>query len=286
MLRIDQLQTTIYPSLSHFFAAMKDGETVQLSIQQVLTLIRANLAETAPGTLDTIDEIAAALQDNPDAITEILNEQALRLKRDGSNFADASEKATFRSAAGLDYADLPWLSKPIGEPFPILTNVTGVNAPPTGSSDYRYVQLTAGLTGVAAYNEGCVGSESTTGSAPLVQSTATITLAGSPMVGQTIRMINTEGRFLRASTASGAVENDQMQTITGSVTGGYNRGLWSAPSGAFSGVTLETSGYDTAGAAISLYGGFSLNSANSPDARTGLETRSKNLQATYFMRIK
>lgn len=101
MIRIDQLDTTLYPSLAHFFAAMKDGLTVQLSVQQVADLVKAYLAEDAPATLDTIKEIATALQDNPDVITTLLSEQTLRLKRDGSNFADDPEKVTFRAAAGI-----------------------------------------------------------------------------------------------------------------------------------------------------------------------------------------
>jgi hypothetical protein len=93
---IEDLDPAASADLAHVFMAMLSGVTSKLTLSQVVALVRANLAETAPGTLDTIDEIAAALGDDPDAITNILTQQALRLKRDGSNFADEAERQTFR----------------------------------------------------------------------------------------------------------------------------------------------------------------------------------------------
>lgn len=47
-IRIDALPTTLYPSLEHFVAAMKDGDTVRLSVEQLLSLY-------APPTSPTLD---------------------------------------------------------------------------------------------------------------------------------------------------------------------------------------------------------------------------------------
>lgn len=47
-IRIDDLPTTLYPSLEHFVAAMKDGDTVRLSVEQLLSLY-------APPTSPTLD---------------------------------------------------------------------------------------------------------------------------------------------------------------------------------------------------------------------------------------
>jgi hypothetical protein len=167
-------------------------------------------------------------------------------------------------------------------------NVTGVSAPPTDQA-YRYILLTAGETGAGKYNNGVLGSESVTGSAPLVQATASVTLAGSPLIGQTIRLLNTERRFLRAGSA-GTVENDQMQQITGEIRSGMHAAaaiaMFTTPSGAISNVPGINNAYPSPAAVSTIADGISFDSANSPNARAGTETRSKNIGVEYYMRIK
>ncbi len=173
--------------------------------------------------------------------------------------------------------DLPWLSKPIGEPFPLMTDKSA----PTPSKDatlYRYIELTAGLTGSGQYNEGVLTSESTTGSAPLVQSTATISLSGSPLNGQTVRLINTEERFLRAAASPGTAQADAFQ-------GHYHDPL--APLTSY--VGGRTSG-TIIGAGIN-FGNVNTTGAPATDGtngtpRTANETRPKNLGVKFFLRIK
>lgn len=176
-----------------------------------------------------------------------------------------------------DWSD-PWFYQPIGVPVPVLDNLAGVAAPPTNKS-YRYVKLTAS----DAYNTGILTSQSVTGTAPLVVATAVVSLAGSPINGLTINLINTERRFLRGGSA-GTVENDQMQQITGSHGSFAYAG--GTPAGAYSASINNPSALT--GGSTSNYGdsSFTFNSANSPGARTGIETRSKNIGVTYFMRIK
>ena len=111
----------------------------------------------------------------------------------------------------------------------------------------------------------------------------------SPVNGLTINLINTERRFLRAGSA-GAVQNDAMQQITGAFeTRSLDTGspIFYNQAGA---LTVADSG--VSGASV---GGDSntrnrqrttFDSANSPDARTDTETRSKNIGVTYYMRIK
>ncbi|MDH6231052.1 hypothetical protein M2281_001624 [Mesorhizobium soli] len=169
----------------------------------------------------------------------------------------------------------PWASRPIGEPVAVLSSIAGVSAPPKDKS-YRYVLLTAGQTGVGAYNEGILTGEIVTGSAPLVVATAVVNLAGSPINGQTIQLINTERRFLRAGSA-GTIETDAFQ------------GHWH---------TLNTDNGLQGGSGTTYYGkATSNNTANSGvldprtdgvngAPRTANETRSKNIGVTYYMRIK
>lgn len=194
-----------------------------------------------------------------------------------------ANSAILDALAQLDsIADLPWLTKGIGEPFPLMTDKTGVNTPPIDSALFRFIELTAGLTGSGQYNEGCLTSESTSGSAPLVSSTGQISLSGSPMNGQTIRLINTEERFLRASASPGTAQNDQMQRVTGSA-GPFLRGTLSTSGALTSSADAGTQAFG--GSTSRSFGTVNFDSADSTNARTGTETRSKNLGVKYFMRI-
>lgn len=153
----------------------------------------------------------------------------------------------------------PWAMQPIGVPFPVFDHLVGASIPST-TAGYRYIKLTAS----DAYNAGVLTSESVSGSAPLVIASATISLAGSPMNGQTISLINTERRFIRAG-LSGTLEFDQM--------------VLHSHSGAYSSSSV---GVTPGGTGISALG----SSVNTGNAGTGNETRSKNIGASFYMRIK
>lgn len=184
-----------------------------------------------------------------------------------------------------DSALAAWEVQPIGVPIPVLDNLVGVAAPPTDQA-YRYIKLTAS----DAYNTGVLNSEGVSGTAPLVVATAVINLAGSPLDGQTINLINTERRSLRGGSA-GAVENDQMQQIIASLSHGMHAvggvsSMFNNYTGAFSAGASGSIGYaGPAGTAVTA-ASTDFDSANSPNARVGNETRSKNIGVTYFMRVK
>src|SRR5690606_20623056 len=105
-------------------------------------------------------------------------------------------------------SDLQWLGTPIGG------YITPLSPPPKDDPRFRYVLCTAGETGSGDYNEGILTNETVTGSAPLIEATATVDLDGSPFDGLTIHLINTEGRFVGAGAAE-AFEDDAIQNITG-----------------------------------------------------------------------
>ena len=155
-----------------------------------------------------------------------------------------------------------WATQPIGVPIPIFSNLVGTASPPTANG-YTYIKLTAG----DAYNSGLLTSENTTGSAPLVISTAVINVAGSPINGQTVSLINTERRFLRGGSA-GVVEQDALQTHT------HTMAIQS---------TDNTAGFN----AFRLVANVQQtgNTGGVDAARTATETRSKNIGVTYFMRV-
>lgn len=166
-------------------------------------------------------------------------------------------------------ANAPWFACAIGGLFEVDDSMAGAAIPPKDDPRFRFVKLTAGLTGSGAYNNGCLSSESVSGSAPLVVATATVSLAGSPLLGQSISLINTERRFLRAG-AAGTVENDQVQDHTHSMQVATAAGT--ATTTIARGSAENTGIYrDTSAAA---------------GARVGTETRPKNLGISYYMRIK
>ena len=98
------------------------------------------------------------------------------------------------------------MSMPVGMPFPL---VPGAPLPPTDDPSFRYVILTAGLDGVGDYNEGVLTDETVTGSDPTITATAAVSLAGSPMDGQTIDLINTSRVFPRPGPAAGPIVDSQ-----------------------------------------------------------------------------
>ncbi len=109
----------------------------------------------------------------------------------GSKVNFSAPPSVYVTALTADLDD-PWRQQPVGVPIPILDSITGVAQPPTGNP-YRYIKLTAS----DSYNTGVLTSESVTGSAPLVVATAVISLAGSPINGQTVNLVNTEELFER-----------------------------------------------------------------------------------------
>jgi len=165
---------------------------------------------------------------------------------------------------------LQWHSKAVGEPFALWDNLTGVGVPPTNDTNFRFIKLTA----ADAYNNGVLTTETVTGSAPLVQATAVIADSNSPMDGQTIRLINTERRFLRAG-AAGTVQDDALQGHVHSIAArqsgsGFQAGAGVAP-------------FESAGSTSTA---IPSSDGTNGTPRTANETRGKNIGATFYMRIR
>lgn len=177
-----------------------------------------------------------------------------------------------------------WDYQIIGHPIPIMTHKGAVAPPNNGLS--RWIKLTA----ADAYNTGLLVSESVTGSAPLILATGVVSLAGSPMNGLTVSLWNTERRMPRAG-SPGTLQNDQLQTITGSFdlrrmndgTSQYAATAGGFTSAAASGASAPRNSA-APGTALSS-DTISFSSADSPNARSGTETRPKNEGVDYYMRI-
>ncbi|MEE1883344.1 phage tail protein [Pseudomonas soli] len=239
----------------------------------------ANLIAAAPGALDTLAELAAAMGNDPNFAATITN--ALTLKAPlasptftgqpkvptaavGTNTTQAASTAFVVSELAALLAD-PWSFQPIGVPIPVFDGASGGLVPPKGKA-YRYIRLTA----ADAYNDDLLTGEVVSGSAPLLSAHATVNLAGSLLHNSIVRLINTERRFLRAGSVS-TVENDQLQGFT-------------LPAG---------TGNGSGGAAFDIWVNGAVNATKTPvvtdgvngTPRIGNETRPKNVGVTYYMRI-
>lgn len=167
--------------------------------------------------------------------------------------------------ANLAGAVQKWATRGIAELVEIEDHLVGAEVPPTNNAGFRYIKLTAS----DSYNTGVLTSESVTGSAPTITATAVISLAGSPLNGRTVQLLNTERRFLRAG-SSGTLEDSAnlSHSHTGkggnSIIHGGNAGLAAASSG-----TGATSWGVSADTAVS----------------GGTEARPRNMGVSLYMRI-
>lgn len=165
----------------------------------------------------------------------------------------------------------PWAVQPIGVPIPVWDVISQLI--PATNKFYRYIKLTTG----DAYNAGIFSSDTSTGAAPLVSATATINVGAAfgPLNGVTVRMINTERRFIRAGSV-GVVEQDAFQ--------GHRMAALSG--GAFV-VNNAGPAYGSAstGASTAVSTGDPVTDTANGTPRTANETRSKNIGMTYYMRI-
>jgi hypothetical protein len=153
------------------------------------------------------------------------------------------------------------------------------------------VELTAGLTGSGAYNEGILTTETVGGSSPLITATAVINLTDSPLNGKTIRLINTERRFIRPGSA-GTLQDDTFQGFSGvinlrvmsggqSIITGYNGPfILNAASGS------GQSRLDAGGGGVLSADTLTFDPANASGVRTSGETRVRNIGVKYYRRIK
>lgn len=192
------------------------------------------------------------------------------------------------------------LGRLIGEVFALQDDIAGVPGP-DNSGDRKFIKLTAGLTGAGQYNEGLLTSESTSGSSPNITATAVISHTASPMDGQTVRLINTEERFLRAGNA-GTTQDSLLAThghsaSTGSAGGHSHSRIQSgfdapiAQTDRGSGVTACDAGIATSTKGVDSGDMLGTNSVGDHSHSVsigntgGNETRPRNVGTTYYMRI-
>lgn len=182
----------------------------------------------------------------------------------------------------------------VGQVYMVDTSKTGHEKPPidTPTTGPVFIELASGLTGPGQFNRGKIDNENTSGNFPINTVTGRIALASSPMVGQTVHMLNTEEAILRprrSGVGIGQLQFDQLQWHEHNCAGGSGGSAVQPTGGA---------------GQFNLYGGSDSNGANlvaqngncppttyeyqadSQPVRTGIETRVKNVGVTAYMRIR
>jgi hypothetical protein len=109
----------------------------------------------------------------------------------------------------------------------------------------------------------------------LLIATGVISLAGSPLDGQTINLWNSEGRIPRAGATPGTLQNDAVQDHAHPILGSDGSG---------GGVAIINNG--GGGFAPNNKTGGGTTSASGGTPRIANETRMKNEAVSYYMRIK
>lgn len=186
----------------------------------------------------------------------------------------------------LDWSIAPYMSMPIGVPFPIWDHLPGCPLPPTDNPHFRFVKLTAS----DSYNAGALTNESVSGSAPLIVATAKIAVPGSPIDGATIYLKNTMRAYGRAG-QSGVLENDALQDIGGTFQlrrGDLGENLAYGGSGSMvittgTGTAAQRLSANAQGASLS---GDTVSFSPSAVARTANETRVRGVGENLYMRTK
>lgn len=168
----------------------------------------------------------------------------------------------------------------IGEIFPVAMHLGGVA--PSNLGNAKYIELSTGKEGAGGYNFGLIDNVIVSGSSPLTVITAEIILSNSPLFGQLVHLLNSEGRFIFAGNG-----------------GTVGRHLTAAPVTAFSAVSngAHTHSYSRAGTASkgfqagSAYTALSTINTGSSGAHThtisggDVVTAPKRAEMAHFMRI-
>ncbi len=89
-IRLDKIDLSLSPSAEHVLAAMKNNVAEGISVQQIIELVSAAIIGGAPDALDTLNELAAAINDDASfsatvllqiaAIPSVINDPTMALE--------------------------------------------------------------------------------------------------------------------------------------------------------------------------------------------------------------
>lgn len=100
---IEQLPLADAAGIDDSIPASKAGLTVRLTGQMIVDLVAAAIVNGAPGALDTLNELAAALGDDENFAATVTTALSARLEK-GQNLADLPDKTAARNNLGANNA--------------------------------------------------------------------------------------------------------------------------------------------------------------------------------------
>ncbi len=100
-LRIDELPVGLVATRNHFVPTMKDGQTVILTVGQLLDLV----VDAAPGALDTLNELAAALGDDANFAATVTAALAAKANSSDTTINGLASKTSLVAADEFRIAD-------------------------------------------------------------------------------------------------------------------------------------------------------------------------------------
>ena len=194
----------------------------------------AALVDSAPGTLDTLNELAAALGDDPNFSTTITNSIATKLPLAGGTMSGAIAMATNKitglgdptanqDAATKNYADSTFLSLSGGTmtgaidmgSAKITTTYT-----PTNNADLTtktYVDGILGSATAAATSATAAASSATAAATSATNAATSATAAASSATAAASSYDQFDDRYLGSKSSSPATDNDGDALITGAL---------------------------------------------------------------------
>lgn len=263
-IKISELPASLLPSLGYEFPAIKDNVTQRLSVQQVADLIMNLILDGAPGALDTLNELAAALGDDPNFATTVSTAIAARLKLDGTT--------AMTGALNMGGHDIQNVSNLVG-----MVGLFVATSPPPG-----WLKMNGALLTRASYPALWAYAQA---SGALVTDAAWATATGSFSSGDgstTFRLPDARGEFPRffsdgSTVDSGRVlgsnQGDAIRNITGSFTGSTNAVRFASSTGVF---TLSSPGTSDTGNGAGTGSGV-VNFAANNQVPTASENRPRNI---------
>jgi hypothetical protein len=197
----------------------------------------SNLIDTAPGTLDTLNELAAALGDDPNFATTVTNEIATKLSLAGGTMTGAIAMGTNKitglgnptsnqdaaTKAYVDTADATKLSLSGGTMtgnIALGTNKITTTADPVSADDLTrkgYIDSLIGSTVDAAASAAAAATSATQAASSASAASTSATNAANSATAAAASFDSFDDRYLGAKSSEPSVDNDGNALITGAL---------------------------------------------------------------------
>ena len=232
----------------------------------------SGLVDSAPGTLDTLNELAAALGDNPNFSTSITNSIAAKLPLAGGTMSGAIAMGTAKitglgdptanqDAATKAYSDTTFLGKAGGTMSGAIAmgsqKITGLGAPSSANDAVKktYVDTITGSLSSSQTNANAAAASATAAATSETNAGNSATAAASSATSAAASYDSFDDRYLGAKSSAPATDNDGDALLTGSlyfnsstnIMNVYGSGGWQAAGSSVNGTSSRNTYTATAG---------------------------------------